>query len=139
MRKLISILLLASTMLHASVHAYNSEAVRDATQAAQLWFASEDAGLYDKTWEQAAAPFQQAVTKAQWATTLKAVRAPIGDVKQRSVISATFADKLPGAPKGKYVVIQYASEYTEKAEVIETVVPMLSEDGSWKVSGYFVK
>jgi hypothetical protein len=55
------------------------------------------------------------------------------------VISATFTDKLPGAPKGKYVVIQYASEYTKKAEVIETVVPMLGEDGSWKVSGYFVK
>lgn len=139
MQKLLSILLLASAMLCASVRAEDTEAVRDATQAAQLWFALADAGLYEKTWEQAAVPFQQAVTKAGWEATLRAVRAPIGDLKNRSVVSATFAEKLPGAPEGKYVVIQYASEYTKKAEVIETVVPMLSEDGTWRVSGYFVK
>jgi outer membrane protein assembly factor BamD (BamD/ComL family) len=139
MRKLISILLIASTMLYASVRAENTETVRDATQAAQLWFASADAGLYDKTWEQAAVPFQQAVTKAEWEATLRAVRAPMGNLKNRSVVSATFVEELPGAPKGKYVVIQYASEYTKKAEAIETVIPMLGEDGTWRVSGYFVK
>lgn len=139
MRKLLSIILIASAMICASARAENTDAVRDATQAAQLWFASADAGLYEKTWEQAAIPFQQAVTKADWEATLRAVRAPIGDLKNRSVVSATFAEKLPGAPKGKYVVIQYASEYTKKAEVIETVVPMLGEDGTWRVSGYFVK
>lgn len=139
MRKLLSIILIASAMICASARAENAEAVRDATQAAQLWFASADAGLYDKTWEQAAIPFKQAVTKADWEATLRAVRAPIGDLKNRSVVSATFAEKLPGAPKGKYVVIQYASEYTKKAEVTETVVPMLGEDGTWRVSGYFVK
>jgi hypothetical protein len=130
---------MASAMICASVRAENTEAVRDATRAAQLWFASADAGLYDKTWEQAAVPFQQAVSKAEWEATLRAVRAPIGDLKNRSVISTTFSEKLPGAPVGKYVVIQYASEYTKKAKVIETVVPMLSEDGTWRVSGYFVK
>lgn len=63
----------------------------------------------------------------------------MGNLKNRSVVSATFVEELPGAPKGKYVVIQYASEYTKKAEAIETVIPMLGEDGTWRVSGYFVK
>lgn len=126
-------------MICAPVRAENTAAVQDATRAAQLWFASADAGLYDKTWEQSAVFFQQAVTKVEWEATLRAVRAPIGDLKNRSVVSTTFAEKLPGAPNGKYVVLQYASEDTKKAEVIETVVLMLREDGTWKVSGYFVK
>lgn len=139
MRKLISAVLVVSTMLCAPAHADNTDAVRDAKEAAQLWFASADAGLYEKTWEQAAPAFQQAITKADWAAALKSVRAPIGELKNRSVISAAVADNPPGAPRGKYVVIQYASEYTKKASVIETVTPMLGEDGSWRVSGYFVK
>ncbi len=42
-------------------------------------------------------------------------------------------------PKGEYVVIQYASAYTNRPKVIETVTPMLEKDGTWRVSGYFVK
>ena len=139
MRKLISMLIIASTMLCASVRADNEDAVRKADDAAQRWLALADAGLYQKTWEQAAIPFQQAVSKAEWEKALRAVREPIGDVKNRSVTSATFTEKLPGAPKGQYVLIQYASKYTKNAEVTETVIPMLSEDGIWRVSGYFVK
>jgi len=139
MRKLISMLLITSAVLCASVRAESGDAVRQAQEAAQRWFASADAGLYQKTWEQAAIPFQQAVTEAEWETALRTVRAPIGDVQNRSLISATFTEKLPGAPKGQYVVMQYASKYTKKADVTETVIPMLSEDGIWRVSGYFVK
>ncbi|MES2115826.1 MAG: DUF4019 domain-containing protein [Pseudomonadota bacterium] len=139
MRNLAAFLLVVITMLCPSVRAEDTDAVFKAKTAAQLWLESADAGLYDRTWEQAAVPFQKAVTKAQWEHALAAVRAPIGNLKNRTVISATFAENLPGAPKGKYVVIQYSSEYTERAEVIETVTPMLESDGAWRVSGYFVK
>ncbi|MYM39437.1 DUF4019 domain-containing protein [Duganella qianjiadongensis] len=139
MRKLFSILLIGSAIICVPVCAENNEVIRNATQAAQLWLTSADAGHYDETWEQAAPVFQQTVTKAEWEFILRVVRTTIGDLKNRSVVSVAFAEKLPGARTGKYVVIQYASEYTKKAEVIETVVPMLNEDGIWKVSGYFVK
>jgi hypothetical protein len=35
-------------------------------------------------------------------------------------------------------VIQYATRF-ERANVVETVTPMRDKDGSWKVSGYYVK
>jgi hypothetical protein len=139
MRTLFALLLVASTMFCTFARAEDSDAVAKAKEAADLWLVSADAGLYEKTWDQAAGLFQKAVTKAQWTEALKAVRAPVGSIRKRSVISATFAEDPAGAPKGKYVVIRYASDFTKNSEVVETVTPMLDVDGTWKVSGYFVK
>jgi hypothetical protein len=53
--------------------------------------------------------------------------------------SARYSRTLPGAPDGEYVVIQYSSQFANKASAVETVTPMREKDGSWKVSGYYVK
>jgi len=57
----------------------------------------------------------------------------------RKVKSRQLVDKLPGAPDGKYVVIQYDTVFAGKASAVETVTPMLDRDGTWRVSGYFIK
>jgi len=36
-------------------------------------------------------------------------------------------------------VIQYETRFENKASAIETVTPMKQKDGSWKVSGYFIR
>jgi uncharacterized protein DUF4019 len=36
------------------------------------------------------------------------------------------------------VVIRYSSSFKNKTRAVETVTPMLSKDGAWRVSGYFV-
>jgi hypothetical protein len=46
---------------------------------------------------------------------------------------------LPGAPDGEYVVIQYRTSFENKNDAIETVTPMKDTDGTWRVSGYYVK
>jgi hypothetical protein len=55
------------------------------------------------------------------------------------VISTTYATELPGAPDGEYVVIQFAASFKAKKSAVETVTPMKDEDGSWRVSGYYIK
>jgi len=37
------------------------------------------------------------------------------------------------------VIIQYETSFENKKAAVETVTPMLEADGSWKVTGYFVK
>jgi hypothetical protein len=37
------------------------------------------------------------------------------------------------------VVVQFTSSFTNKNGAVETVTPMLDQDGKWKVSGYFIK
>ncbi len=52
---------------------------------------------------------------------------------------ATFTRTVPGAPDGEYVVIQFDTQFENKAAAVETVTPMREKDGSWRVSGYFIK
>ena len=57
----------------------------------------------------------------------------------RELISISFAEELPGAPDGEYVVLQYKTSFENKKKAIETITPMLEKDGSWKISGYYIK
>jgi len=44
-----------------------------------------------------------------------------------------------GVPDGEYVVIRFETSFENKKSAIETVTPMLDQDGKWRVSGYFIK
>jgi len=53
--------------------------------------------------------------------------------------SSDYKTALPGAPDGKYVVIQYDTAFANKAAAIETITPMLDADNQWRVSGYYIR
>ncbi len=113
-------------------------ATQAATKAAESWLLLADAGKHAESWTEGAAAFRAAVTQQQWLEAVNAARMPYGAVKSRKLAAATYTRKLPGAPDGEYVVIQYQTEFAAKSG-IETVVPMREADGSWKVSGYFIQ
>lgn len=111
----------------------------EARGVAETWLALVDAGDYAKSWDEAAAGFRKAVSKATWIKQAGAARGPLGKLNSRNVIAAVYRTSLPGAPDGEYVVIQYRASYANKAEAIETVTPTKDPDGKWRVSGYFVR
>jgi uncharacterized protein DUF4019 len=110
-----------------------------AKQSAAAWLAIVDSGKYAASWDETATTFKAALSRQQWEQALEKVRAPLGKVRSRNLKSATYTKSLPGAPDGEYVVIQYDTEFEQKASAVETVVPMLDKDGKWRVSGYFIK
>ncbi|MFH1469739.1 MAG: DUF4019 domain-containing protein [Pseudomonadota bacterium] len=114
-------------------------AMQDAAKAADAWLNLADAANGAATWDAAAGYFQDAVSKDTWTQQLTAVRSPLGAVQSRRLQGATYQTSLPGAPDGEYVVLQYETSFENKAEGFETVTPMLDWDGTWKVSGYFVR
>jgi len=126
-------------LLGFSTSADESNAVAQAQVAAKSWLALTDSAKYGQSWDDAASLFKDAVTKADWEKAVKGVRSPLGAMKSRKVKSVTFTRTLPGAPDGEYVVIQYESQFENKAAAIETVTPMHDKDGTWRVSGYFIK
>jgi Protein of unknown function (DUF4019) len=134
-----AIFLTAVAFVFAPAHAQDSDKVASAQSAAKSWLALTDAGQYSQSWEQAAGLFQALVSKPNWQSALEGARSPLGSLKSREVKSATFRRSLPGAPDGEYVVIQYESRFENKAVATETVTPLRENDGSWKVSGYFIK
>ncbi len=110
-----------------------------ATKEAKAWLAVVDQGKYGDSWDTAAALFKSAVTRDAWSNAAASVRGPLGKVASRKLKSAKFTTTLPGAPDGKYVVIQFATSFEKKKAAVETITPMQEPDGTWKVSGYFVK
>ena len=109
-----------------------------ARKPAEQWLALVDAGKYGESWEQAAEFFKSAVTREAWEQQVSAVREKTGKLRSRALKSAEYSENLPNAPAGKYVIMQYESSF-DVGPTVETVVPMQQKDGSWKVSGYFVK
>jgi hypothetical protein len=112
---------------------------RAAIAAAETWLELVDEGKYGESWESAAALVKRLVTEEQWLQKMEPVRESLGSVRTRELKSAEYRTALPGAPDGEYVVIQFVSSFEHKKEAIETVTPMLDDDGTWRVSGYYIK
>jgi len=117
----------------------NSEAEKLAIASAQSWLEIVDAEKYAESWEEAAELFKSAISEAKWEESIQAVRKPLGKVISRKLDSQKYMTSLPGAPDGEYVVIQYKTEFANKKVAVETITPMLDNDGNWKVSGYYIK
>jgi len=110
-----------------------------AIKAADGWLKIVDGGKYDDSWIQASSLFKDHITEDQWAQKVGAVRESTGPVISRKVASARYMTSLPGASDGEYVVIQYQTSFENKKSAVETVTPMLDKNGSWRVSGYYIR
>lgn len=113
--------------------------VSAATSAAVSWLKLVDDAQYDASWTNAASAFRAAVTSADWSKTAGKLRGQLGKVVTRNLASAQYTTQVPSAPDGKYVIVQYDTRFERKASAVETVTPMQDTDGSWRVSGYFIK
>jgi hypothetical protein len=134
-----AVAMVAGLFCGASALAQDAEAVGKAQLEASRWVALADAGQFAASWDQAAKSFQAAIERPKWESAVQAARAPLGAVKSRKLKSAVFTTSLPGAPDGEYVVVQYDTQFENKSAAVETVTPMKDKDGTWRVSGYFIK
>jgi len=116
-----------------------TEMVNAAKSAALAWLALVDEGRYPDSWDAASKLFQRGVSREDWQRAVASVRGGFGKRLSRQLEAAQFKTALPGVPDGKYVVFVFKSSFEHKAHATETITPMQEPDGSWKVSGYFVK
>lgn len=123
----------------AAVPAENDEAISLADTAAASWLELADEGRYLETWAQASPLFQAAISLDDWTRALSAARDPLEALVSRTSSSAEFFRELPGAPDGEYVVLTFDSVFAKKASAVETVTVMKTDDGAWRVSGYFIR
>ena len=109
-----------------------------AVVAAKEWLAVVDSKEYKKSWHEAAPFFKEHVKEKQWEEQISTVRGLLGKAESREFIDAQFTTTLPGAPQGEYAVIRFKTNFSGKPNSVETITPMMA-NGSWRVSGYFIK
>jgi len=139
MKTTLRFLAFALALSTATVALAEDAAVAEAKKAARTWLAEVDAGDYGASWDHAAGLFRNAVTREKWVQSLDAARAPLGAVVERKLSSASFHTELPGAPDGEYVVIEFETRFAHKAHAVETITPARDADGTWRVSGYYIR
>lgn len=139
MTKLASRLLVLSLLLAPTFARAAEPAKQDAVASAKTWLALVDAGQYPASWRESGALFRRAVREEQWSQALTGARTPLGEPKSRELDTRTEATTLPGAPDGRYEVMQFRSSFAHKAAAVETVTMSLEADGRWRVIGYFIK
>jgi len=111
----------------------------EAENAARAWLKIVETGGFGRSWDEASPAFKDAITKEQWLQALDAARSPLGSCLSRKRVARRLVESLPGAPKGPFVVIRYASEFLKKADAVETITPALDSDGRWRIAGYYIK
>jgi hypothetical protein len=136
--KTVALILLTAALTAFGLQTDSDQRIQKAQSAAEQWLKLVDSGDYDQSWQTASEMFKSKVTKEQWDKAIQTTRSPFGQVLSRKLKKATYADHLPGAPDGDYVVIQYETSFEHKKTAVETVTPML-DNGEWKVSGYFIR
>ena len=129
---------LLSLLLLSPMAAATEQQEKAAEQAALAWLALVDTARYDASWTTAASLFRQQVGTADWVKAVTAARKPLGGLITRKLSSATYTTRLPGAPDGEYVVLQFETHFANKTQAIETVTPMM-DGGRWRVAGYYVR
>ena len=139
MRKMSFLLVMCVLFSCTFAAAEDSEKEAAAFAVAQQWLGLVDQGKYDESWKEASTVFRNAVTAAQWEQLVETSRKPLGKLLTRKVSSKTYTTSLPGVPDGQYVVIEFETSFENKKAAIETVTPMLDKDGTWRVSGYYIK
>ncbi|RJP87710.1 MAG: DUF4019 domain-containing protein [Desulfobacteraceae bacterium] len=127
--------------IFSGIPAFASDSAKEAAalSAAEKWLELVDNEKYVESWKEAAELFKNAVLPQQWEQSIQAVRKPLGKLVSRKVKTKDSMSSLPGAPDGEYVVIQFETSFEAKKAAVETVTPMMGQDGVWRVSGYYIK
>lgn len=132
-------LLLPAILAGSIALAFADEQTDLGVSAAKTWLGLVDAKQYKESWVEAAPFFKDRITEIDWVKMISLARGPFGELKSREFKTAKYATSLPGAPDGEYVVIQFKTSFTNKADAVETITPMKDDKGAWRVSGYFIK
>ena len=101
----------------------------DAAKTALDFLNLIDAARWDDGYRATGSEFQRLNTVATWAQVSQTVRAPLGAVLSREIVSD---DSIPSSQG--YWFVKFRTNFANKSGTIETVT-LIRESGSWKISG----
>lgn len=118
-------------------------AAEEAVAAAAKWLRLVDEGNYDESWAAASEAFHTNMARfgkdeEAWVEALGVSRAPLGEIRSRTVIENEEGGGMPGGPEGRYRQIEYESHFEKKSQVRETIVMTLERDGAWRMFNYLI-
>ena len=123
-----------SPVAFASSEQTANAAAQDAeTQAVARAFLEQiDRSDWAGSYATATAKFRETNTLQVWSDVSEQVRAPLGELVSRTLVSNEWVP----TPEG-YVLVKFRSDFANRKDVTETVT-LVREDGEWAMSGIIV-
>ena len=81
-----------------------------------------DQARYDDAWLSMSTLFQTLNNQPQWQNRQQTIRAAYGALSSRQLDRISYRQTYTLSPDGEYVVVQFDSSFTNKADTFETVV-----------------
>jgi hypothetical protein len=110
-----------------------------AQKAAREWLALVDRNDAQASWNAMAKMFRDSISLDDWAKSLRQVRVPLGALKERTMLSTQFSNKMPKAPDGDYSLVIFRTAFVNKVDARETVTLSHESDGVWRIVGYMTR
>ncbi len=130
-------LFLSAMLLALSAHA--QAATTEAAEAAALaWLEAIDQGEYEQAWEKSSPLLKTPLSPTMLQRVVSLARNDLGSVESRRRIRISQYTSMPGAPRNDYKEFTFQTQFTNNQRVVEVVTPHL-EEGTWRVSGYYVQ
>jgi hypothetical protein len=110
-----------------------------AVEGAKAWLLVMDVGRYADGWRQASKFLRESVPEDKWVETMQAVRNPMGALVTREVKSTEFRRMMAHTLKGKYLIIDFETAFSNKPTAAESITQIKEKDGVWRVAGYHIE
>lgn len=108
-----------------------------AEEAALAWLEAIDSGEFEQAWESSSTLLKVPLSPNMLSRTISAARRDFGTVQSRRRVSLIRETSMPGAPRGDYAILTFQTSFENRPQITETITPHL-EEGTWRVSGYYV-
>ncbi|QHD49539.1 DUF4019 domain-containing protein [Vreelandella aquamarina] len=130
-------LFLSALLLALTTYAQASS-VEAAEAAALAWLEAIDQGEYEQAWEKSSPLLKTPLSPTMLQRVVTLARSELGSVESRRRIRMSQYTSMPGAPRNDYKEFAFQTQFTNNQRVVEVVTPHL-EEGTWRVSGYYVQ
>jgi len=107
-----------------------------ATRAAEDLLSKLDDGAYDAVFEEMSGRFKDGTERTHFVTSMGAVRATLGKVRERTLKGESAADRNPEGRVGPFRVLQYMTTF-DRGPRLEVLV-LVAEGDTWRFYSYNV-
>ena len=125
-------------LIGLSGSAFADQRQDEAVAASTAWLKMVDDGDYAAAWSDVAHLFKGKMDVDAWVQSVSAPRSQVGALKSRKLQSYMETTSLPDVPDGDYAIIVFDSVFANRPNSGE-MLPLVREDGRWKVGGYYIK
>lgn len=116
---------------------FSAPAAANGNAQAIYWINLIDQHQFPATWLEASGLLRDVVTEEQWADAMGRMRADLGTVNSRKVLSHESSHELPNGTRGTFITFVFRTGYARLPSATETITLMREGPlGSWKVVNY---